>query len=510
MGNSIVKKWTALEKQYKIAFIGTFVIGLLTHMYMITNKFPNHDYPYNVYNDQFRWPLMLGRWFLKPATAISSYFILPWVIGVLAIAYVAAAAVFVVGILRLKNTVPVLLCGGLLITYPAFTDSMGFLFTTDGYMLALLLASAAVWVWEYGKGIKSHLLFMVLLGVATGIYQSYLSFAIYLILIRLILDILEKRYDNRTLLVKIGRALLGGVLSLVFYYGMQMLVMKLAGVTFADYMGISSAGLLSLGTILTTLGKDTIGFAELFIGSNGEFTAYEILNMVFIVCFLAMYVYTAVKTKLYQNRLQSVLFVVANLLLIPSAFLWDFISEDVIYRLMMLYCVALIYILGVVIADRFLAERAANGYALLMVVIIFNFHLIDNIGYYNLNLCWEQSYATAIQMQDRLQQLDGYEMTEDVLIIGTLQMKNQNRREWVTDRIPPMIGVEDVNLMRNQDFIVSILNNDLGMVLSGVRGEQEVLLRQSEEVQQMGCWPSADSVRMVDDVMVIKLQELEE
>ena len=144
MGNQILEKWKQLDKRYKIAFMSTFVIGLLVHMYMITNKFPNDDYSYNIYNDQFAWPLSLGRWFLSAATSISSYFALPWVNGLLAIFYVAIAAIFIIGILDLKNPIPIILCGGLLVAYPALTDSMGFLFTVDGYMIALVLAAMGV------------------------------------------------------------------------------------------------------------------------------------------------------------------------------------------------------------------------------------------------------------------------------------------------------------------------------------------------------------------------------
>lgn len=510
MGNHLIERWNQLERRYKVAFIGTFIIGILTHMYMFTNKLPNHDYPYNIHGNQFVWPLTLGRWFLEPATVISSHFYLSWVNGLLSVVYIAVAAAFIISIFRIRNTVPILLCGGLLVTWPAFADTMGFMFLADGFMLSLLFTCIAVWIWENRSGTKSYLLFPVLLGAATGIYQAYLTFAMYLILIRIILDIMEKRYsDNLELFRKIGSALLGGIFGVGFYYGMQLAIMKLAGSSFSDYMGISSAGLPDIRTLLITLWEDTIHFVEFFVGSNGEFTFYEILNIIFILSFISMYIYMIIKTKLYRNGIQLFVFVLFNLLLIPVAYLWDFLSEDVVYRFMMLYCVVLLYVLAVVIADRYLSAKFSNLYMYFMIAVIFNFGLIDNIGYFNLNLCWEETYATAIQMQDRLQQLDGYEDTDEILVIGTLRLKNNNRREWVTERIPPMIGVEAVNLMRNQDFIVSILKNDLGMVLDGVSGEQKEGLMRLDEVKEMGNWPAKDSVRMVDGVMVMKLEEME-
>lgn len=61
MGNNLIRKWHNLNKSYKLAFISSFIIGLMIHLYMFTNKLPNHDYSYNIYDDQFWHPLSLGR-----------------------------------------------------------------------------------------------------------------------------------------------------------------------------------------------------------------------------------------------------------------------------------------------------------------------------------------------------------------------------------------------------------------------------------------------------------------
>ena len=69
-----------VPKRQKIAFIGTFLISLLIHLYKFTNTLPNHDSLYNYYSDQNM--LASGRWALSFACGISSYFDLPWVIGI--------------------------------------------------------------------------------------------------------------------------------------------------------------------------------------------------------------------------------------------------------------------------------------------------------------------------------------------------------------------------------------------------------------------------------------------
>ena len=61
-----------IKKSWKIAFVSTFIAGLLVHIYKFTNTLPNHDSVMNYYADQNI--LGSGRWFLSIACGISSYF----------------------------------------------------------------------------------------------------------------------------------------------------------------------------------------------------------------------------------------------------------------------------------------------------------------------------------------------------------------------------------------------------------------------------------------------------
>ena len=41
-----------VKKEWKIAFLSTFIIGLLVHIYKFTNNLPNHDSLFNYYSSQ--------------------------------------------------------------------------------------------------------------------------------------------------------------------------------------------------------------------------------------------------------------------------------------------------------------------------------------------------------------------------------------------------------------------------------------------------------------------------
>lgn len=104
----IIKRW---KKEYTFAFLSSFFIGLLVHIYKFTNYLPNHDSMYNFYSDQN--VLGSGRWFLSIACGFSSYFDLPWINGLFSIIFIAATTVVIINIFKISNKIIILLTSGL-------------------------------------------------------------------------------------------------------------------------------------------------------------------------------------------------------------------------------------------------------------------------------------------------------------------------------------------------------------------------------------------------------------
>ncbi len=100
-----------ISKSDKTAFVATFIIGLLTHIYKFTNNFPNHDSLYNYYTDQN--VVGSGRWFLSVACGLSSWFDLPWVNGLFSVFYIALTAVIIVNVFKITNLAQIVIGGGL-------------------------------------------------------------------------------------------------------------------------------------------------------------------------------------------------------------------------------------------------------------------------------------------------------------------------------------------------------------------------------------------------------------
>ena len=135
---------TKVSRDQKYAFTSTFFISLLIHLYKFVNTLPNPDSLYCYYSDQNI--LGSGRWALSLACGFSSYFDLPWIIGLVSCVFIALTVAVIVTIFKVENPVLITLIGGLLAASPSTTETFFYQFTADGYMIAMFLAALAVYL----------------------------------------------------------------------------------------------------------------------------------------------------------------------------------------------------------------------------------------------------------------------------------------------------------------------------------------------------------------------------
>jgi len=165
-----------IKKEWKTAFFASLILGLLIHMPIMLQDIPNHDGLDSMHFDQNM--ITSGRWFLTVACGISSYYTLPWLIGVLSVLYLAVTCVLLTEFLEIKDTAIIVLVSGLLVSFPALASTFSYVFTMDGYMMALLLAVASVLLTKKYKW--GFLVGSLCLACSMGTYQAYLPFAVLL------------------------------------------------------------------------------------------------------------------------------------------------------------------------------------------------------------------------------------------------------------------------------------------------------------------------------------------
>ena len=119
----VLKKMNSyILPQWKICFFAALAVGLIAHLYKITNWLPNWDSLVFRYDSQNM--IALGRWFLPVVCSFSSFYDLPFLNGIIAIVFHALSAVCICRILHVQKKITAFLIGAVIVSFPTVTSVM--------------------------------------------------------------------------------------------------------------------------------------------------------------------------------------------------------------------------------------------------------------------------------------------------------------------------------------------------------------------------------------------------
>ena len=341
--------WTTVKKkEYAVPFWSAVIVGLLTHMFLFTNKLPNADAMTSFYFDQNM--VTSGRWFLTVVCGISSYYDLNWIIGILSVLYLAIAAVFISEFFEVKTLSARGCIGALLVTFPALTATFAYLYTADGYMLALLLAVlAAYFTKKYKWGFIGG---AVCLACSIGSYQAYLAVTVLLCLFSLIGMCLENK-PFKELWSRAWRYLVMGLGGGVLYYVALKVCLSVQGKELDTYQGINEMGKISLQTLPGMIYDAYFDFAAFALKGNifinNGFSLVCVVLLTVVVCATALFCY--LKSKAFKRWYQTLLLLVFTAMIPLGTNIIFFMSSDVNFHLLMRMQWVLFPIYAVVLSE---------------------------------------------------------------------------------------------------------------------------------------------------------------
>lgn len=505
-----------IRREWKIAFLSAFLLGLLIHMPVLLSDIPNHDGLASMYFDQNM--ITSGRWFLTVACGFSSFYTVPWVIGLLGLLFLGAAAAALCELLEVKKAWAIVGISGLLVAFPALASTFAYVFTLDGYMLALLLAVLAVlFTKKYRFGFLPG---GVCLAFSLGTYQGYLAFAMILSVFAILMlfgreKTQGERHPVRDRFLEALRYLYMGVLGAALYYAILQVLLKIQGKALDTYQNINNMSGIAEGGLASSARRMYADFVHFTFGGNVLFqNVFALTACVLLAAAAAMTVLWLVcSRKWWKNPAVFVIILAAvlGLPLVTNVIL--LISPTVTYHLLMRYQWVLYLIGAVALAEKCRWGKKAGALVewsafTAVFVLVFCYGLTDNIAYTNLQRRYEKTYAYCVRLLDRIEQTPGYYPGIPIAMVGVVG----DVQFPVTDITLPvtggMIGLSgDVLLYTGENYRI-FMQNYLGATLNILPAEAMAEMYSSEEYVAMDSFPGENSIRIIDGVMYIKTENI--
>ena len=505
--NILAKIKNNIPQQWKVCFLSAIIVGLVAHLYKLTNWLPNWDSLVFRYDPQNM--VAMGRWFLPVVCTPSSFYDLPWLAGLLALVLHGLGAVCICKMFSVRKGTTAALIGALVITFPTVTSVLTYNYVADGYAFAFLLSCMAGMLLVAKK--PRYLASVICITLSAGIYQAYITVTVMLLLCYLIIEALKKETKALSLTVQALRLLAAGAAGMILYYVAMTVILKLSGTALLEYQGINSAFSLSGLNIFASLYVIKHSFTDYFFGFSNGITVFAVLNCIIFAFTVVLYALDAVRQRTSVGKLALV--AVFAVLLPIGASILAFINSGVDYHNLMRMGFFVFYLFLILQYEKqdFKCERLnlTKAWAILTVVfvLVFNNVIIANVSYHKLNMAYEKSYGTLVRIADRIEQTEGASECDSILVIGALE----NSEAYSAYVSLDMTGVTDGFILRADDEIVgqsvlcSALNDYCGTDYRFLYGEEKAELIEKSSAEDMGIWPASDSINVIDNVIIIKL-----
>lgn len=504
-------------KRYQSSFLATLLGGLIINfqLYSFMLKTPDSLWNSGVYTAN-AWEISLGRWAIQYADYLQFGTTFPFISVVLSLICYALANMFLLHIFDITSKEIQVIVSCLIIASPCVSMGLQYYYGNDVYALAYLFSVISIWsIKNINNQLYKYLVSTFSLAISLGFYQSYLGAAAIVAIFSLLTLINQNvRLELKDFLNKLKDYIIvfgGGV---IIYYLILQIYLWVGNIEMSAYKG---AGAISITSILTMLPERIIqcyrDFFVFFAGESIARNAFGVKSIYFIITMLFIVAGTSVfsKNKNWWKRIINILFI----LLIPLACnVINLIATSADMYLLTVGGMFLVIPLGVIfcyqnIKKHFILKRLIGFFT---VILVYSFALQNNADSRVLYENYKQTTTLLNRVWYRVEQYPEFSTDMKIMIAGNPD-KNENYR-LASDYIKnanwyARIGLFWSTWSGSTNCWRMLIKNELGLNVNQCSKEEYKEISESEQFKNMGVYPAQSSFQSIDDILVIKISELD-
>lgn len=510
-----------INKYYACLVISfsVLIFGIFAHGYCYFNSLFNHDSLAYLYTQSFDPHIIgIGRIFRPLLNTIMGNISSPSLIGLCSLIFIMIAVYFTTKILSIKKPISLVVVSGLFVTYYSLTLTYAtYIHDACVYMLAMSLSVISVWI------IRKHkfgwLFSPILLCLSLGIYQAMLQCAIFLLLVCLIFDLLNK-CSTKQFLIKLVKYLCSIFISLVLYYISFKLTLFMFNVAAStNYNSLNNIGNYgSFGGLINNLILTYTNVFYFFVISPITSNALiqqlvGIVNLVTIILVVCLTIYLIIKINIsFINKI----FAFLVLLTMPFAINFVcFVSQGLEYELMV-YSFVFIYVYAVKLTEVYtfsLRERIPifryHIFIPIFFICIFCNIMFSNNVYLEKNLIVTRTNQIMNRVIDRIEQTPNYSPGKTpVAFVGSI---NESKLFLNPNHYQNISSLRNHSTITYQMLYSLYLNYYLNYPICLLDTNQVAsLINKYPEIKTLENYPNNESIKYINDILVVKIADVKD
>lgn len=560
-----IQQFMRKHKEQVRVFASTFLIGFLIHFYMFSNKMINYFEMNNILTPMSMDKgdtLAMGRWFLPVVSRLSTVYSMPAVNGMICLVCLSLCACMLVDVFGLKSRVLILLCEGVIVSFPGVASYLSYGVNSDVFCVALLLSVLSGWVlYKSACSVKGMILSAVFLCFCIGVYQPFMSVTIAIIFCMLYLQVWQEGKGFVSILKQVLRYVLTLAAGFILYYIVLQIVTAVTGISVGDYHGINDMTSFTLKGIAK--GGVYTYFYFLYYLFSMEYANFPLVIVFDGLAAVLFLLYTIAGYRKFQKGTREKGSLICQILLVvflpigvnASPFLMadrvgNGVDRYMMFSMMLLFVLLLKLMEAMADAGKKAAENGGSrqngpegetdgqgadgercsgvkskekkGVSVrreavpqwltifaIAAVICGNYYQC-NQGYYRAEAMTKSTDSLLTRLAYRIESTEGWNPELPVYLADCEALFNENCDTEIEafTRLTRVDGTE-IKPWYNEGAVVKYMQVYLNFPMHTASNEQKESILSSVEFAQMGIYPQEDSMRVIDGVLVVKFGETE-
>lgn len=524
------------RETWKIAAIATVFFMLVSYLYFYMNGSFIGDNGFVYRGD---WSISDMRvtgphWFGYLLNFLDLGINVPWFSGLQAIFFMTISVCCIADVFALQRKVSIWIVAGLCATQHAIVNMHTFRGGLDKYgTFALMFACLSVWMLEKQpfRKITTTCAALVMMVISMSSYASFAGMISSLLILILVSDILECRVDRHHIYHKTAYFFCSFLGGLVCNYALWRLLMSLTHGTVMERMGWAEVS--TVGGALGRFIQIPEAYQSFFLYYLGQHDWLPRLVVhiqrslfVFGVIIACFYITSGIRNNL-KNRGCPVLLVLAALVFPLSVNLMYALAGWV--HTTMVFPYVSVFLFLVKAADHCVINRATSPaparlwkpFVAFCGVFLFYSVLFADVSALYLHNGYQVAWAIGNRILSRIETCDGFDGTEDVVMVGNLHFDDyfaRDAKEWPEIQTVAMaqgMGRAWPNLMgiysAPQHFLYEVMDSRLSYTgydtLEGYTQDVDPAADVITQLKNMAHFPREGSVKKIGNTIYVRFAD---
>ncbi len=520
----ICKKYFNQER--KSVFLLTLIVGIIAHFLLLSKLILSQDGLLNgIHYTAGGYEASIGRWGINLFDSLRNNIAVPFITTLNSILIMGFINLLVIDLFEIKSKIFKILTILSVVLAPSLCMTLLYSYTADAYLLAMFFSLFTVYAFDKIQNKKWGTIFgMASFIMMLATYQSYMGITVGLILMLAVKKLISEKNSSLSVLKELFLKAILLIFSAILYLIITKILLHINGLTMSTYKGTNEISISSiLVSLVPSIKNAYLAFFKYFFADGiilNRAWRRETLFLILFALFFVIYLGIFIKVMKKENRSKEIWFrfLLATVLLMGLPIALNLVvilapGNEIYYLIatQMILIFPLILTMFEKLNENSAFENLVNwAVVIISSVILITYFLSIVVTYQTIELTYNQAKTVANRIVSRMEQYSGYRSGMNKLFAGVIDDVN----------FPKTLDIYNLALTNGMRSSIlhatywgqektwkNFMNLYCGIPIEFCKDYEYYSIVNSEEFKQMDIFPGENSVKIIQDVMVVKFTQ---